>query len=151
VIDNIGFTGTQKGVTAFQREQVWNILHQLTTFRGHHGQCVGADIDFDQIARNCKGFMGMNIYPSNVFGKQGWCQIDPTRDVVYSPCDPLVRNNKIVGNTNLLIVCPKEDRMIMRSGTWATYRYAKGIGQHIVLILPNGAMFLENDMTTEST
>ncbi len=89
--------------------------------------------------------MGMTIYPSNLLNKQGWCQIDTRRDVVHPPSDPLVRNNKIVGSTNLLVVCPKEDRMVIRSGTWATYRYAKGLGQNIALILPNGALFWGSD------
>lgn len=51
---------------------------------------------------------------------------------------PLVRNHDIVDSTELLIACPKEQVEVLRSGTWATIRYARKKEITVWLIDPEG-------------
>lgn len=46
----IGFTGTRHGMTNAQRDTVLKLLSEkLTPSSAVHGDCVGADADFDAI------------------------------------------------------------------------------------------------------
>lgn len=138
VID-IGFTGTQIGMTAAQAEGVWRLLYPLV-FRGHHGDCIGSDATFDEIARRAPGFRGMSIYPCDIADKRAFCRVDPARDVVHPPRAPLTRNDDIVKVSAAMIGAPKSSREELRSGTWATVRRARAAGKPIAIVFPNGAV-----------
>jgi hypothetical protein len=53
---------------------------------------------------------------------------------------PTSRNHDIVDETELLIACPGELAEAVRSGTWATVRYARKLGRPIVIFWPDGSV-----------
>lgn len=48
----IGFIGTSKGMTPYQKQRVSELLRELTPALVRHGDCVGADTEFHQIANS---------------------------------------------------------------------------------------------------
>jgi hypothetical protein len=110
----IGFTGTRKGMNESQRQQLSHVLlwlcKQCVEF--HHGAAIGADSEADRAAR------GYELV------------------VVTHPAgrEPLKRNREIVNIVNLLIAAPETDREELRSGTWATVRYARAEGVPVVML-----------------
>lgn len=137
-----GFTGTSKGMTSLQAE----MFAQLLALRGDrpgdkffHGLCVGADEQAHLIA----AALGMKT-----IGAPGREVGDPMRsrvrcDVTFAVRKELVRNRLIAGKSTLLFACPRnQEGEILRSGTWATVRYARREGTPVIVIRPNGAVDL---------
>ncbi len=56
----------------------------------------------------------------------------------------LERNRDIVDASEVLIACPSTREEVMRSGTWATVRYARKKGMKITLIFRDGTCEKEN-------
>lgn len=121
---NVGFTGTQHGMTPKQQDELRQCLtilrdqHEALIF--HHGDCVGADAEADAIARE----LGYHIvlHPPTNPKKRAFCQAD------YYTCAPksyLTRNQDIVLDTGVLLAAPRERVEEQRSGTWATVRFAR--------------------------
>lgn len=139
----IGFTGTQDDLTAKQFD---TLLETITTRRpaaAHHGDCIGADKRFHQICawlnlENPNYQIAIHVHPPLENKKRAHCEDDVTE--IWPAKDYLVRNHDIVNCVDLLIVCPKTFDEQLRSGTWATYRYAKKQGKEIILILPDGTI-----------
>ncbi len=135
---NVGFTGTSKGMTPQQAVAVANFLGKYASFIGHHGLCIGADVQFDGLARAALGFDHMVIYPaSNVGSKRGCIPASPG-DIMRSEMLPLIRNAQIAQECDVLIATPKEDHMITRSGTWSTVRYALAEHVPVFVVIPQG-------------
>lgn len=136
---HVGFTGTQVGMTVDQVATLTSFLALHPNFVGRHGVCVGADEQFDRVARAALGFEYMELHPCNLLDKRGQVPQAP-RDVWHPALGPLQRNEIIVRRSDLVIATPKEDHMILRSGTWTTVRYALKAGKPVHVILPNGAL-----------
>lgn len=137
---HIGFTGTQQGMTPEQASSLQAFLASRPhNFIGHHGLCVGADEQFDGIARAALNFEWMELHPCNLAHMQFRPPQAP-RDVWHPMLGPLQRNEVIVKMCDLLIATPKEAAMQLRSGTWTTVRYAVKAGKPVHVILPNGAI-----------
>ena len=128
----IGFTGTQRGMTPAQAREVERQFALGTVL--HHGDCVGADHEAHSIARK----LGMIIvlHPPNSGVKRAYCQADK----VMPPAPYLIRNHEIVDASKILIAAPKESSEVLRSGTWATIRYANRQGVLVRIVLPSGAV-----------
>lgn len=152
---NIGFTGTQSGMTDFQKSWLLKFLEENKCVQFEHGDCIGSDAQAHAIA--AKYFLDQNegtykitIHPPTNEAKRakiGPCKLGNNTHlslevVVLTPEAYLQRNKSIVDNTDMLIACPKETQMTMRSGTWSTIRYAwakaKLTGKKVIVIPPNG-------------
>lgn len=146
----VAFTGTRAGMTTAQQVSVGRMLDMLgekhgKRVRGVHGDCVGADAAFDALCAQ-RGFDRWT-FPSNIERYRAHCE---KRGAIERglPADPLRRNVKIVAAARLLIVASKSDAEELRSGTWATVRWArkfyrmKGQGK-VVVVWPSG--FAEYD------
>lgn len=138
----VGFTGTQQGMTNNQKAMVIGLLSKEKPEIAHHGGCIGADTEFDDI---CYRFLPRHIitvvHPSNIFGKRGrWHPTNYTRGVKPS----LERNKNIVDESDFIIATPKETAEVLRSGTWATIRYARKTGKHLYTVYPNNTYKEEN-------
>lgn len=114
-----GFTGTQNGMTQAQKDLIRVFLEMHKPTSVIHGDCIGADKDFDDICTE----MGIPRYsmPCSITSKRAFT--DAT--VLRMPLPPLERNRHIVAETDELFACPKEMREVLRSGTWSTIRYAR--------------------------
>ena len=141
---HIGFTGTQKGMTDFQKKEVAMILlfhHPVryileslpgTVFQVHHGDCIGADAELEDMAKEY-GYTTYAHPASDVAEeKKAYCKSDH-----ILPAKPaLERNKDIVNVTDIMIATPRQNHEVLRSGTWSTIRYAKKYGTIIHVIYP---------------
>ena len=130
----IGFTGTQIGTTTAQRAVLMQLLVAGTEF--HHGDCVGADENAHAIASSL-GLRTVCHPPINP-AKRAFTENDETRE----PKDYIARNHDIVDETDFLLATPKFNAEELRSGTWATIRYAKKSGKRVGIIFPDGSINL---------
>ena len=131
---NVGFTGTQIGMTENQKYHVAMLLLSLKGDEFHHGSCRGADTDAHRIAV-CLGYE-IIIHPPINPKKRSYFDIGE----VLPEKEYLERNHDIVDATDVLIATPKTEREELRSGTWATVRYARKKGKVVHIIKPNEKM-----------
>jgi hypothetical protein len=101
---SVGFTGTRRGLTERQSAALVHLLARTTTL--HHGGAIGADQQAEIIARQL-GIATIVHLPAG------------TRSTDY-----LARNREIVDVSAELFAAPDGPER-MRSGTWATVRYAR--------------------------
>ena len=139
----VGFTGTRKGMSIHQRRLFIDLLnlgkeHRPTRFgvldEFHHGGCIGADEDAHHLVQN-ESDIPIYVHPCDIKDMQS--KITEGEMVERLPeKKPLVRNHDIVDECDMLIAAPFTNDEVVRSGTWATVRYAKRKGK-IVIILYN--------------
>ena len=137
----VGFTGTSLGMTEAQKLTFEGIIeaseaeHEFMVF--HHGDCVGADEQADRIvSKRYKAII--EIHPPDNTKKQAHCLERPGVRMSYAPLPYLERNHAIVDATDLLIATPDGREERLRSGTWATIRYARKQQKKVVIIYPDG-------------
>lgn len=138
---HIGFTGTQQGMTEKQKAKVRLILSNnfWPEQEFHHGDCLGADAEAVNIASEI-GYM-IACHPPLFEGKRAFTRFD----TIYDAKSYLERNHDIVDAVGLMIATPKETTEVLRSGTWATIRYAQKIGRNIGIIFPDGESYWRNE------
>ena len=131
----VGFTGTHRGCTLPQKRALRALMESLLEVQDlSHGDCVGSDAQAHGIAREL-GWR-IEIHPGKVdASKRAFCK-GAAR--IYPPLPPLDRNHKIVDKVHLMIATPKDFDEELRSGTWATVRYAHKHGKPVKLVLPDG-------------
>jgi len=118
----IGFTGTRRGMTDYQKASVHQFLRNKKPHTVHHGDCAGADEQFHDIARSLG--IRIEVHPPKDDSWAAYCQ----GDLQHAPRPYLQRNRDIVDASDMLLACPKTGKEQLRSGTWATVRYAEGKG-----------------------
>lgn len=142
-VHDIGFTGTQRGLTETQLKALQMYLLKIDPrpVEAHHGDCVGADSEFHAQAVD----MGIPVvlHPATGVGMKRAFNDDAHASHVAKA--PLVRNHDIVNSCDVLIACPGEMQEVLRSGTWATIRYALKRRKHVAIIFPDGSLFETDD------
>jgi hypothetical protein len=150
----IGFTGTQNGMTQFQKDELRKLLSLLQVSEFVHGDCMGSDGEANQIALE-ESVGVFSIYPSTYSRKRAFCfnservlnndngqwsthEYEGKKILVrwYPKDTPLNRNRHIVDNVSRMIATPKEHEHTVRSGTWATIRYCWKTKRDITIIPP---------------
>jgi len=146
-VTSLGFTGTQGGLTSAQRESLQTTLtkiHENDVFEYHHGDCIGADAEFDELVRLIENTGStIHIHPPTDNSRVANCQnrSPGTRQIrVHAPKPYLKRNTDIVNDSHMLIACPKEFVEVLRSGTWSTIRRANKRNLPVIIIFPNGTL-----------
>lgn len=144
----VGFTGTQRGMTEAQMDRLEIIAARMRDVRldengmlreGReinwfiHGMCWGADTEAANIFK---------AYDFKTIGYPGTEQQSRSQNVdILKDVKPfLTRNKDIVNGSDILIACPGELTEVLRSGTWATYRYASKIPKPIAIVFPDGSV-----------
>lgn len=137
----LAFTGTQKGLT---EEQQAALKRHMLRFRDHgiewfrNGDCIGAD---EEAAQTWTGMGGrIHLHPGDNRRKRAMLAADREE----SPAPNLTRNRTMVDGSHALIACPAGFREELRSGTWATIRYARKHRRPVTIIWPNGTSHHEN-------
>lgn len=138
----VGFTGTQEGMTARQCDLLEEYLRGALEYARasnlrpvfRHGDCIGSD---DQAATMAR-WLGFHVvaHPCTIEAKRSY---NPNSNVVLAPQPPLDRNKIIVRNSDWMVATPKEEfreQEPVRSGTWATIRYARKLEKHVTIIFP---------------
>lgn len=137
----IGFTGTQNGMTLSQLKMLQPILIKLKTHLNtfnsedefHHGDCIGSDAQAHDIAEIQQ--YKIVIHAPNNPTKRAWKYSEHNR----RPYPYLVRNHHIVLETEYMIAAPAQLEEQVRSGTWATIRYARKLLKPIWILFPDGS------------
>lgn len=133
----IGFTGTQENMTLEQFDVLYGEIERMNLMfdipEAHHGDCIGGDFTFHAICMEEE--IPIVIHPPQNTTKRAYCE---GAMAVNTPKDYLVRNHDIVDVCDIMYVCPRTMEEQLRSGTWATWRYATKQGKEIILILPDG-------------
>ena len=102
---------------------------KMTEF--HHGDCVGADEQAHTVVRkhfNCSIHGHIPVRTNS----RAYCKFD----VIYKAKPYLVRNHDIVDMVDLLLAAPYENTEVVRSGTWATVRYARKVNRELIMLRP---------------
>lgn len=132
-IETVTFTGTQVGMTRKQQKNVAKLLQKMSPSLVLHGDCIGADSQFHTIAREQQ--IDIHIRPCTIENKRAFTD----GKILAPPEDPIARNHKMVDQSDAVIAAPKGEETL-RSGTWATVRYAKKIGISVWVIFPDGTL-----------
>ena len=121
----VGFTGTRTGMSEEQRDQ---FCLMLACFRSknmnvfHYGAHADVELKADvEAATIAGGEMGFELEPH-----------------CASRGGELVRNRDIVAAVDVLIAAPLVDKEELRSGTWATIRYARAARKPVVMLSRGG-------------
>lgn len=137
----VGFTGTQKGMSPAQIQWVGEFLSKHRPVEFHLGDCIGADTDCYYIIEN---FNSGNVYPGIVtFGHIPIYDYKRSKlkyTFERAPKPYLDRNHDIVDESDVILATPGETEEQLRSGTWATIRYAKKTRKQLHIIYPDGAV-----------
>ncbi len=128
------YPGTRHGATADQLVKLIETLYKIGATEIHHGDCIGVDEQAHNVAREL--FLNIVIHPPQVDVKRAFCE--GKKVTVLEPLPYLDRNKQIVNETDLLIALPGQVEEQLRSGTWATVRYAQRLHRPFVLITPAG-------------
>lgn len=133
---NVGFTGTQRGMTEAQWAALWPLLCARAPGEFHEGDCINSDAQAAYAAR-VAGFRIIGHPPTND-SKRAFFPADEWRE----PLPYLDRNHKIVMASQEMIATPGEFDEQLRSGTWATIRYARRVGRPLHVIYPDGVVVI---------
>ena len=138
----VGFTGTRNGMSAEQLEgvkRILEILSQKLDFVGLHGDCIGADADFDSMCKEVES--KTRIRPCTFENIRAYCESEE----ISEPKRPMQRNRDIVADANIMIACPPNDVEIKKgSGTWATIKFSRKAKKLLFIVFPDGKCSIEN-------
>ncbi len=137
----IGFTGTQRGMTALQRVTVERFFGPRRRSEVHHGDCIGADAEVHSLALGADCVI--HIHPPEDGQKRAFCQVREGVDFIHGAKSYLVRNHDIVDAADEVLAAPREVDEQLRSGTWSTIRYARRIGKRLFIVFPDGKWLYE--------
>jgi hypothetical protein len=129
----VGVTGTRYGMTPAQRGAVRGVLLEVRATEVHHGDCVGADAEFHEVA----GSLGLRrvAHPPSDPRLRAFCDAEEVRD----PKPYLVRDQDIVNDgRDAIIAAPYEATEQARGGTWKTIKMAKKAGRPLAIVLRDG-------------
>jgi hypothetical protein len=145
----IGFTGTRgpkddgSGMNEYQQAALKTFLKSKEFNEFHHGDCVGSDAQAHEIVTVMKD-SGIDIkrvgHPPKYKKYRAFCDFD----YEHKPHEYLKRNHYIVDDTDILIATPYCKEKV-RSGTWATVRYARKKGRKIYIIHKSGRISVEQN------
>lgn len=142
MVKRVGFTGTQSGCQPEQAAALKALLAELGATHLHHGDCIGADADAHQAARQLG--VAVELHPPRNDAKRARCAM-LEGEVVRAVDEYLARNRAIVDATEVLVACPWEEAGEgQRSGTWATVRHARKRGRPVVIVRPSGQIEREH-------
>ncbi len=131
----VGFTGTQVGMNDIQQANVvmWLTANNYRIASARHGDCIGADAAFHDMCLLRE--IDIIVHPPIDPKKRAFCK---GYSVIYPPKDYITRNHDIVDGSDILLATPQYDRETLRSGTWATIRYAKRMKRSHTIFYPDG-------------
>lgn len=143
--ENIGFTGTQKGMSREQRRTVQALLEEALN-RGfrvfRHGICEGADEQAHKIAFDL-GYVIVGHPGVDSRGRSPKRADIPAGQFheIFPEQPYLVRNKVIVRESIWVIATPETaDEKERGSGTWATIRNARQRKRSLAIVSPTGGL-----------
>lgn len=138
MIEVAGFSGSQRVPTKSQKQTLLVLFEEHKPVMVRHGGCIGSDFQFHimALAMGCK----VTVHLPTDQRKTHPEVLVPHPDVFLLPPFPfLVRNHHIVDGSQLLIATP-DGQERLRSGTWATIRYARKVRCPRLIVYPDGTV-----------
>jgi hypothetical protein len=130
----LGFTGTSKRPpTPVQIAALDDILAEFWD-KGYRTLVHGEARNADSLANDMARAKGYYTYGRPTTISDNRCEVDARAE----PKRPLDRDWDIVEEANTLVAVPANQKEEVRSGTWATVRYARKLNAPVVIIKPNG-------------
>lgn len=120
----VGFTGTRFGMSTEQKTKVYEFLNSHQIDLAIHGDCIGADAEFDELCRvmgiKRVKYPGYSLRNPTDFSFQAHCNTE----LIHPALSHFVRNRKIVivKDCDILLACPFSK--MKRGGTWFTINFA---------------------------
>ena len=139
----IGFTGSRTGLSDPQKATLETFISTMEVSRFHSGDCKGCDAQAFKIVRRLRPNAYLAVHPPSNKSMRAYCRPDQGCGIIHPPKECLARNRDIVNTTDLLLATPDTIREKLRSGTWATIRFARKVFKPIVYIFPDGTLKLE--------
>lgn len=128
----VGFTGTRDGMTRLQQALFIDRMASLCPHEFHHGDDDGADREAHELVRLHHPRCTIVAHPPENDAHRAFCKADK-----IMPTKPyLDRNRAIVFCCDELVAAPKTLAEELRSGTWATIRWARRSGKPTYLLRP---------------
>lgn len=127
----VGFTGTQGLMTANQHAHLHAHILSMEPEEFHHGGCVGADHTAHHLVHRVSPLTDLCVHWCNIKDKQANLKGEFES---FDELPPLERNHKIVDAVDVLLAAPLSDQEVLRSGTWATIRYAEKRGVRVIML-----------------
>lgn len=143
----VGFTGRRDGMDFDQKVAVRAALAGIQVavsypIIGLHGDCVGADLEFDEICRELR--IPTACMPCTWKGEvEHRLRAFTEAEEWAEPCAPLTRNRRIVEKSHVLIGTPPTPEYEKRSGTWFTVHHAESRNVPCILIPPYSTVSLK--------
>ena len=142
---SFGVSGTRYGMNSLQIAAAKYILQEIIASNEygvcmHNGSAIGADAQFFYLFKEFDDPYLLTIgHPSNIKADRHLCA-HLKFDQIRKPFAPLVRNQHIVDESDLLIAAPAgpEDT----SGTWSTIRRARKKKIPVQIIYPDGRVLV---------
>lgn len=141
LVYKIGFTGTKKGTTLLQYSTLAKYF--IIVKKEHEevelaqGDCIGADDEATKLGFKYGYYI--RCHPPENPSLRAFGDFD----YIHEPKPYLVRNHDIVDACDELVATPREFTEQLRSGTWATIRYARKMRKPIRIIYPDGSTILQ--------
>lgn len=132
----VGFTGTRRGMTVEQQTSVYDLLVMYSPREAHHGDCVGADAQFHEIARARD--IDVVLHPPLDPKFRAWCR-GAARVETELPYQR--RNRKIMLASSLIVGAPNEaiePAPARGQGTWTVIRRSRKAGKRVIVVWPDG-------------
>ncbi len=148
----IGFTGTHVGMTTAQKESVKKLLWLQTerdntsVLEFHMGDCIGADAQAADIAWSLDysivAHPPVNDRNRYYWQRPGFGLVNQTY-ISLPPKPYITRDHDIVNASERMIATPAGIIEELRSGTWATIRYARKKKVPLSIVWPDGTISYE--------
>jgi hypothetical protein len=135
----IGFSGSSQEDMTFDQKNNFlvtmsEINQEFFIIEFHHGDCIKADAGAHKLVQIYFPHVKIVKHPPEDSKKRAFCE-----GGICLPKKPyLVRNHDIVDDTQRMICTPDGESEELRSGTWATIRYAKKQNKKVYIIVPDG-------------
>jgi hypothetical protein len=132
----VSFTGTSRGMTAEQKVALGRLLAELRPSEVHHGDCIGADIEFAEIASGLSSQPKIVSHPGakNLTGS-------PHNDQVLAAKTDFARNRDLIdllGADDVLLVAPFDPQPATLGGVAYTTTYCQKRAKRFVVVWPDG-------------
>lgn len=133
----LGITGTRDGMTSAQKLTSVNLLTEFF-YRAnnlHHGDCIGVDAEFAEIADELGGILIVGHPPIEDKYRAYF-----SNHIDWPEENYIERNRRIVDLSEVLVAFPKSKKESRFGGTWYTVRYARTQGTPILIVWPDGTV-----------
>lgn len=146
---NIGFTGSgHRDPSTLQKEKLREVLERRPRAVLVHGGCIHADDFADALAAKLGidrvVFPASNVKPYQRISETVLRSRNGSKVTIMPARPALDRNRDIVNFSDLLLALPGQKTEMLRSGVWATVRFARKKWHHdldrILVVTPDGAL-----------